>query len=261
MMNLNEYYTEYKEESRLSKDRAHKLESLSTINIMSSLINDESKVIELGAGTGVYIESFSKICGEYHATDIVEKHVEEMNKKYKIPNVTIKKADATALSEYPDAYFDVVLCLGPYYHLQNTELRNKCIAESKRICKKNGYIGVSYINKQFVNMLYMKYSIFFNKHEYSILEKNENMLLEYKDKFLGISYFNKPEEIESDLINYGLKIHDHVRTDGPYSLLSDKLEKMSEDEFNGLLDYHFSTFRDKDVLGMSCHGLVIAKKA
>ena len=259
-MNLHQYYSNYNEGERLLKTRSRQMEYLSTIKALSAFLTNKSEVIELGAGEGVYIDHISLKCKTYYATDVVDKHITEMKVKAKDKNnVIVQYANAVDMSSYSESKFDIVLCLGPYYHLNNEENRHKCIMECKRICKNNGYIAISYINKMFVNLIYLQYGINFNTNEYECLINGENRQLGYKDKFLKISYFNTPEEIESEVKKEGLEIIDHLRTDGPYSILDEKLEKLSCNDFESIMEFHYKTCRERSVLGMSNHGLIICK--
>lgn len=60
-----------------------------------------------------------------------------------LKNVVGKVGDATKLENIPNESFDVVLCLGPLYHLPPNE-RELVFAECRRICK-NGGIFVSIV--------------------------------------------------------------------------------------------------------------------
>lgn len=44
--------------------------------------------------------------------------------------------DATDMSIFEDESFDVVLNMGPFYHLVDISDREKCIRESLRVLKK-----------------------------------------------------------------------------------------------------------------------------
>lgn len=53
--------------------------------------------------------------------------------------------------------FDVVLCLGPMYHLLKDEDRIKCIDECLRVLKPDGILAIAYIN------IYAQYVIHINR--------------------------------------------------------------------------------------------------
>ena len=57
-----------------------------------------------------------------------------------INNLKIGLANATNLEQYADESFDVVLCLGPMYHLTAIEDRENCIKENLRVLKPGGLL-------------------------------------------------------------------------------------------------------------------------
>ena len=58
--------------------------------------------------------------------------------------------DVRDLSEFRDESFDVVLCLGPLYHIGELTQRKKCISECLRVLRRGGILAAAYISKFFV---------------------------------------------------------------------------------------------------------------
>ena len=58
--------------------------------------------------------------------------------------------DATDMSVFENDSFDIVLNMGPLYHLITETQRQKCISESLRVLKKGGILVTAYIPKYFV---------------------------------------------------------------------------------------------------------------
>ncbi len=142
-------YEDGKEEYRSSESRYNNLEFYYTEKHISEYIGPSSSVIELGCGTGYYAMRFSKKCKEYIGIDITPENIEILNRKifeFGLKNVIGKVGDATKLENIPNQCFDVVLCLGPLYHLSPNE-RELVFAECKRICKNGGIAVFAYINK------------------------------------------------------------------------------------------------------------------
>lgn len=153
MSNIVDFYNKYDEDIRLSTNKARKTEFNVTTSVLNEYIKAEDKIIEIGAGTGIYSFYYASKGNEVLATDITPKHVEIMKEKLNsFDNINFKAevANATDLSQYEAESFDVVLCLGPMYHLTNEEDREGCINESLRILKKGGLLAVAYINKDFI---------------------------------------------------------------------------------------------------------------
>ena len=144
---VNVYNNAISEEER-SKKQSYFMEFYLTKKYLEKVIKKTSKVIELGCGTGYYAMHFADKCKQYIGLDIVPKHIDELNKKLKkknIQNVTGVVGDATDV-HFENNSFDVVLLLGPMYHLDKKS-RDKALLEAKRICKPNGFIVWAYLNK------------------------------------------------------------------------------------------------------------------
>ena len=116
MNSILKYYEEYDEDKRLFKSNMNKLEFITTIEKLNSIIKSGDKIIELGAGTGNYSFYYNDKGHEVVALDIVLKHVEIIEQKIKEKNskkIKTYLGSAIDLSEFSDESFDVVLCLGP----------------------------------------------------------------------------------------------------------------------------------------------------
>ena len=61
-------------------------------------------------------------------------------------NVRAMVGDAVRLDGIENYSFDVVMALGPMYHLQPDE-RDLVFSECKRVCRDGGTILLAYINK------------------------------------------------------------------------------------------------------------------
>ena len=64
-----------------------------------------------------------------------------------------KVLDATDMSCFENESFDVVLNMGPFYHLTDDISRNKCLSESIRVLKKGGYLIIAYIPRLYLNQM------------------------------------------------------------------------------------------------------------
>ncbi len=265
MNNIVSFYENSDEESRLTTNNARKIEFAVTTTVLNQYIKNHYKILELGAGTGVYSFYYADRGNTVLATDVTPKHVDIINKKLGQRNKNIdlstEVADATNLSNYESESFDVVLNLGPMYHLTNEYDRERCIVESLRVLKKGGILATAYINKHFVlNLIMPRYKEFLTN---SFVEKvlNTGVIKEgEKECFWTDNFFTTPFEIETFISKFNIDIIDHVGTDGISPLISDFVNNMNDDEYSTWLNYSLASCREKSILGMSNHGLLVCKK-
>src|SRR5690349_1863998 len=112
------------EEGRESESRHNALEFHYTKKHLDGYITNEKRVLELGCGTGYYGMYYADKCAEYVGVDLFPLHIELFNQKIaqnNLRNVSCQLGDATKLEGIGDNSFDVVLCLGPMYHLPPDE--------------------------------------------------------------------------------------------------------------------------------------------
>ena len=147
-----ENYENYREEDRLSTNNARKIEFITTSRIFDELFDGSRKIFDCAAGTGIYAFHLAEQGHEVTATDITPRHVEIMDKIIAEKGYNVKTAvlDACDMSIYGDESFDVVLNMGPFYHLIDEEKRVQCMKESLRVLKKGGILAAAYIPRYYI---------------------------------------------------------------------------------------------------------------
>lgn len=101
-------------------------------------LKDNAKVLEVGVGTGLTLPLYPKDC-KVIGVDLSEsmlKEAEELIRRKKIKNASVKIMDATKL-EFPDNTFDGVL--GNLF-ISATSYPEAALSEMKRVCKPGGMI-------------------------------------------------------------------------------------------------------------------------
>jgi 2-polyprenyl-3-methyl-5-hydroxy-6-metoxy-1,4-benzoquinol methylase len=225
--------------------------------LLERYIPPKSRVLEVGAGTGVYSVYFAQRNTDVLAVDLMQKHVDQIRAKseaLQLPNLQCRLGDARDLSMCRDEYFDVVLCLGPIYHLKTEVDLIKCLLECKRVAKPDGIIAVAYLNR-FAGLVRnaVNGKDIFNLRPYldNGLSFNDN-----RDVFS----FLTPEEMERLAATTGIKKIEHAATDGISAILKDFVNSMDDQTYNVWLQYHFATIKEPSLLGYSLHALYIGRK-
>lgn len=254
---------EIDEEHRLQSTLARKVEFLTTVESLSSYISENTKVIDIGCGAGIYSCYFSRIGAIVSALDIVPKHIDRLRELAIKENLSINSyvGNALDLSQFKDSSFDVVLCLGPLYHLTSDEEHNTCIRECIRVVKPGGIIAFAYISPYSVFPCVLRGDISRASSEliHSIVD-NKKVLHNESSCFWTDNYYYTPEDIEERLRINNLEIIDHLATDGQSIAFQSLVNSMSENQFEIWLEYHRKTCRTRSILGTSNHGLIIARK-
>ncbi len=263
MTALDFHYSNTIEGDRLFSSRANSLEFHTTCRFIEKFIKPECKIIELGAGHGVYSCYFSRLGHKVLATDIVRENVLAIGKLIEAEqteNLQCRELDAKDMETIGDNQFDATLCLGPLYHLRNRADRDRSIGEAVRITKTGGIIAFAYINRVFALAYMQSLGIVFGKDDYQAMESEAWENHRFPDDFMNISYFSTPEIMEEELSCHDIALLSHVAADGPYTMFKKRVEEMGEEEFSDLRQFHFHMAELPSSLGASCHNLVICRK-
>lgn len=260
MNEVIDYYNGYDEENRLSKSNVHNLEYLTSIHYLDKVILPGSQILDVGAGTGKYAFYFANRGFSVTAGDVVPRFVELMKKKLKSTtlNMGIYLGDARDLSNLDSGKYDVVLCMGPLYHLKEGKDRSKVIDQCLRVLRHNGLIVCAYINR------FASYMIEFGAtnnllQDKKILEDTISKGYNTREKSSSF-YFSYPNEIETLMSKHSIEKMFNIGTDGIAYIIGPKINTLSDQEYNQWVDYHLRTCENESIVGYSLHGLFIGRK-
>ena len=118
---LNAFYKEgYIEDDRLTRDKMHYIEFITTTSYIDKYLKSGDKILEVGAGTGAYSLYYANKGYQVDAIELVQANVNTMKTKITdTMNINAIQGNALDLSRYADESFDIVLLFGPLYHLKN----------------------------------------------------------------------------------------------------------------------------------------------
>lgn len=258
-----ESYENYKEEDRLSTNKARRIEFLTTVRVFDELITDKKKILDCAAGTGIYAFYLADKGHDVTATDITPRHIEVIKnlastKPYKME---AKVLDATNMSCFEDESFDVVLNMGPFYHLINESDRIKCFQQSLRVLKKSGLLITSYIPRYYVfQFVAMQNDYFMDAKLAEQLTKTGILRHDDEKCFWTDTYYATAEEMEALYDAHGMEVLDHFAQDGATPHFAKKVDAWNEEQFKIWCDYHYSICRQKSLLGASNHAVIVGRK-
>lgn len=256
-------YENYKEEDRLTTNNARKIEFITTAKILDEWVKPYSKILDCAAGTGVYAHNLAAKGHFVTATDITPRHIEVLRchlqtKPYTMDTYVL---DVTDLSIFGDDSFDVVLNMGPFYHLIDEGKRKKCLSECLRVLKRGGLLVTAYIPRFYIfpyvaltDENYLNARLANQLRETGVLKSDDEMC------FWTDTYYATAKEMETVYIDNNIQIVDHFAQDGITPLFADKVDMWGDAQFKIWCDYHYSVCREPSALGASNHAAIIGKK-
>ena len=254
---VSSFYSQYDEDGRTTKSRHGQLEYCTTMSYIHRYASRQSRILEVGAGTGRYSIALAKEGMDVTAVELVESNLEVLRNNSKgMGNLKSFQGDATDLSHFPDNSFDVTLSLGPMYHLYETGEVNNAIDEAIRVTKPGGVILFA-----FISVFAIMYANYFygNWAEGQV----ENFTSDYQVRHFKEQLFTGYDVTEFEGLFHEKPV-DWITTAGVDGLI-EPIEKrpdfsMTDEEFEALAEWYLAFSEKREMLGNTNHLLYICRK-
>jgi ubiquinone/menaquinone biosynthesis C-methylase UbiE len=199
--------------------------------------------------------------------DLVEKNIEiakRLAKEKKLKLETIEVGDARGL-RFKDGYFDVVLMMGPLYHLTKKQERMKALREARRVLHKDGILFGAAISKYAWMMDTFYYGMLNDPDCVKIMNRDliDGQHRNYTDKFnyFTTSFLILPEDLRKEVKQAGFKSVDILAIEAFGSHIPGFNKYWHKHKFMKLLLKTIDKIeKDNSLLGMSNHLMAVARK-
>ncbi len=254
----NHYSNDYTEDDRLIKDKTHQVEYITTLKYIDKYLKKGDRVLEVGAGTGIYSLGLAKRGYQVDAIELVNDNLNILKSKI-TPDMNINaiQGNALDLSMYEDNTFDMTLVLGPLYHLFKDEERDKVIEEAIRVTKSGGIIYYAFIlsDLTMINWGFEKGNLVPNM---GVMITDDYKVINREEYIFYLTYMSEIKKLMQE--HDKQEVITYVATDGVGRVMSDKINEMSDEEYKHYINYHLSICEREDLIGYSGHVLAITKK-
>ncbi|MGL5541673.1 MAG: methyltransferase domain-containing protein, partial [Erysipelotrichaceae bacterium] len=164
----------------------------------------------------------------------------------------LQQGNAIDLSRYPDDCFDVVLVMGPLYHIKAEADRRRCIDEALRVCKPKGTLFFAFISNDMVIATELM-------NDSTYLTGNTYDHATFKVEDVPFVFFTV-DQMRAHFQRDDIECVKEVAVDGLSELLAPQLNAMEAAAFQQYLQYHFYCCEKPELLGFSNHLLWIGQK-
>jgi ubiquinone/menaquinone biosynthesis C-methylase UbiE len=200
--------------------------------LLSRLLPPEGRVLDVGGGPGVYAEWLSQRGYQVHLVDSVPLHVEEARRRAgQPPSFSVTQGDARALA-FDAGSFDVVLLLGPLYHLAERDERVPTLGEARRVCRSGGTVIAAAISRFTPALDGVRRGSITNDQVFSNVQTEvahgQRVAPEARISAFPEAYFHLPDELAAEASEAGLVVLDVYGIEGPAWLLADIEARMAE---------------------------------
>lgn len=264
---IKAHYESGVEKNRLIKD-TERLEFHRTKQIISRYLPKKpATILDIGGGPGVYASWLAEVGHIVHLIDPIPLHVTQARERMEqtgIPLASISLGDARAL-EFPNEYADVVLMLGPLYHITEKEQRLTALAEGLRVLKREGVIFAAGLSK-FVSALdgsrggYIRDPGFMRIIQRDLKEGQHRNPTKHP-KYFTTAYFHHPTELAEEVREAGFQDVMVFAVEGFAWLLPDFEKLWTDNESRDrLLSLIEATEAEPSLIGVSAHLLCVGRK-
>jgi SAM-dependent methyltransferase len=256
------YYRRAREAGRL--DAGHgQLELARTQELLGRhLPAAPAVVLDVGGGPGRYAAWLAGRGYEVHLLDPVSLHVEQARAGAAGRLASARVGDARDLP-FADATADVVLLLGPLYHLLERADRLAALAEARRVLRRGGCLFAAAVSR-FASLLDGLYSGLLADAEYVRIVERDLAEGQHRNPttrdYFTTAFFHHPDELAAEVVAAGFTGVELLGVEGPAWPLPD-FERWWADpaERERILWAARAVEREPSLLGFSAHIMAVAR--
>ena len=257
---LNEFYSHYDEDGRLSKKHGS-VEFLTTMRYIGQYIKPGDRVLEVGAGTGRYSHALARQGYTVDAVELIGHNIDVFQNNIQPgENISITQGNALDLSAFSDNTYDITLLLGPLYHLYTKEDKRQALREAIRVTRPGGVIFAAYVISDgcLLDEGFLRGNI--NVAEYVKTGLLDGETFAAKSEPKDLFELVRKEDVDELMRDFPTTRLHYVASDGCALLLRYAIDAMDDVAFALYLNYHFATCERADLLGVTSHALDVFRK-
>jgi ubiquinone/menaquinone biosynthesis C-methylase UbiE len=231
------------------------------------LLPPPAVVLDVGGGPGVYATWLAARGFDVHLIDAVPLHVQQaLEASNRQPHCPLKSAvvgDARRLS-WQDASADVVLLLGPLYHLTEREDRLMVLREAGRVLRPGGVVLAAAVSR-YASVLDGLWRHLTDDPAFRTIVERDLIDGQHRNPtgnpdYFTTTYFHRPEDLEGELEDAGLQVQGVCAVEGPSWLLpSLESDLQVPDRRHRLFEYLRRIESEPSLRGISAHLLGVAR--
>jgi ubiquinone/menaquinone biosynthesis C-methylase UbiE len=262
------YATGY-EATRLFGSAHGDLERVRTQEIISRYLPPlPARVLDVGGAAGTYSVWLLEQGYEVHLIDAMPLHAELAARAFQEhphrDSASARVGDARQLEE-PDQSADVVLLMGPLYHLTERSDRVRALNEVRRVLRAGGVVIAACISR-FASLLDGLTRNLVDDPEFchilkADLETGQHRNPQNHPEYFTTAFFHEPDQIEREFVDAGLAFESLVAVEGPAWILTNLADRMRDsDKRTQLLELLRTIEHERSLLAMSAHLIGIGRK-
>lgn len=257
---LIDFYNTYDEDSRLTS-RHGSVEFLTTMRYIQKYLETDSRILEIGAGTGRYSHALARQGYPVDAVELIQHNIDIFQKNSSPEEkISIIQGNALDLSAFSDDQYDITLLLGPLYHLYSKGDKWQAIREAIRVTKPGGVVFAAYVISDgcLLDEGFHRGNI--NVAEYIGQGLLDSATFAATSKPKDLFELVRKEDIDDLMSVFPVTRLHYIAADGCSLFMREAIDQMDPETFQLYLNYHFAACEREDLSGVTSHALDIFKK-
>jgi SAM-dependent methyltransferase len=254
------YYQRGGEATRLVNDAEGRLEFLRTQDLLRRLLpSAPAKLLDVGGASGIHARWLAE---DGYTVQLIDPVPEHVSAAAALPGVVAQLGDARALPVGDGAY-DVVLLLGPLYHLQTPAERLSALREARRVLRGGGVVVAATISRFAAWHDMQRRGQLLRPQLAEVLDRvaQTGELRPADLDMFTTAYLHRPEEILAEFAEAGLAGEQYM-VEGACWLSPSLADTMSDpDSLAAMLAGLRRWEREPSLFGISSHLLTLARLA
>ena len=264
---IADYYKRAPEEARLEQGPSQLEEARTRELIQRFAPPPPGTVVDVGGAAGAYALWLAEAGYAVHLVDPVPRLVAEARRRSAAaarPLVSCRVGDARAL-DVPAETVDVVLLLGPLYHLTDPRDRDRSLREATRVLRPGGRLFAAAISR-WASALDGLARDLLQDPQFALIVAQDLQDGQHRNPteridYFTTAYFHRPDELADEVRAAGLVLDGVYGLEGPGWILPDLAERMRDaDRRASLLRVARMLETEPSVLGSSAHLLAVARR-
>jgi S-adenosylmethionine-dependent methyltransferase len=259
------YYDKRADEEWQRHDR-HRMEFAVSKRLLSDYLPPRGRVLDCGGGPGRYAIWLASQGYEVTLFDLSRACLDRARTEAALLGVSLQYelGSATDLSRFEDASFDVVLLMGPLYHLRQLQERRLALMEAARVLRPGGLVAAAFITR----VAPLRY----------VAKEQPHTVLDFYDALVNVTrqgfdenfpppdddhfnaYFAHPDEIEPLLAHAGLIQSGRFAVEGFVVTLDENMNALEGREWEAWVDLNYRLASEPTLFSAADHVLALGKK-
>jgi SAM-dependent methyltransferase len=262
------HYASGYEATRLFCSAQGELERVRTLEIIARFLpRTPARVLDIGGAAGAYSLWLLDQGYQVRLIDALPLHAELAAKSFREHSrrqfSSVCVGDARHLDE-PDQSADVVLLMGPLYHLTDRDDRVQALQEAHRVLRPGGTLFAAAISR-FASLLDgLARNLIDDPGFYEILKEDlttgQHRNPRNHPDYFTTAFFHHPDDLAEEVAEAGFLLESLLPVEGPAWLLPNLADRLRERSTRKqLLDLLRATEEEPSLIGVSAHFLAVAR--